>query len=90
MFIAVGLDSIEIDLVKKFCATGHLPFINKVIHSGLFQELVSNTEVSSGSTWATLNTGLNPVKHGFTFSHRQFNSGTYAVVKMDADTNNPK
>lgn len=90
MFIAVGLDSIELDLVKKFCATGHLPFINKVIHSGLFQELVSNTEVSSGSTWATLNTGLNPGKHGFTFSHRQFKSGTYDVVKMDADTNNPK
>lgn len=90
MFIAVGLDSIELDLVKKFCSKGYLPFINQVMQNDLFQELISNTEVSSGSTWSSINTGQNPGKHGFTFAHRQFKSGTYDVIKMDASTYNPK
>ena len=85
MIIALGLEAAEPSLIKKYCAEGHLPTFKKLLEDGSFSEALSPSSISSGSTWASVNTGVNPAKHGIGFYHRQLKSGTYDIVKKYAD-----
>ena len=78
MLIVVGLDACEITYLEKFCNEGALPFFSKIINNNSFLNLKSPSEIiSSGSTWVSLLTGVNPSYHGFVFAHRQLRNGTY-------------
>ena len=46
---------------------------------------MSSTEISSGATWASVNTGVSPAKHGIGFYHRQLKNGSYRIVRKYAD-----
>ena len=83
--IAIGLEAAEIDLVQKWAKAGHLPTLSTLMETGSWRKLMSNTEISSGATWASINTGVSPAKHGMGFYHRQLKNGTYQIVKKYAD-----
>ncbi len=83
--IAVGLEAAEIDLIQKWTKEGHLPTLSYLMETGAWRKLKSATEISSGATWASINTGVSPAKHGMGFYHRQLKNGSYRIVKKYAD-----
>jgi predicted AlkP superfamily phosphohydrolase/phosphomutase len=83
--IAFGLDAVDPDLVDRWSKEGYLPVISSLRESGSWGKLMSNTEISSGTTWASLNTGNSAAKHGMGFYHRQLKTGSYEIVKKYAD-----
>lgn len=85
MVLLIGIDACDLRLIERFVATGHLPFFKKLIDKRQLVETISPADVASGSTWASVNTSRNPAKHGFTFSHRQFQNGTYDIVRCYAE-----
>lgn len=85
MILAIGLEAAEPSLIQKFVKQGHLPTFSKLIDEGSFVRALSPSSISSGSTWASVNTGVNPAKHGVGFYHRQLENGTYNIVKKYAD-----
>lgn len=83
--LAVGLEAADPDLVDEWCAAGHLPFLASMKREGMWARLTSPTDISSGATWASVITGVNPAKHGMAFYHRQLRPGSYVTRKKYAD-----
>jgi predicted AlkP superfamily phosphohydrolase/phosphomutase len=83
--IAIGLEATDPGLIERWCREGHLPTFSALMSRGAWRRLRSNTEVSSGSTWASVNTGTGAGKHGMAFYHRQLKCGTYRLRKKYAD-----
>ena len=83
--IAIGLEAAEIDLILKWTKEGKLPTFSRLLEIGSWRKLMSSTEISSGATWASINTGVSPAKHGMGFYHRQLKNGSYQIVKKYAD-----
>lgn len=83
--IAVGFEALEPILLERWCAEGLLPNFSKFMAEGAYRRMLSSAEISSGSTWSTINCGVTPGKHGMGFCHREFKSGTYQVRKKRAD-----
>ncbi len=79
--IAIGLEATDPGLIERWCREGRLPTFASLMRQGVWRRLRSNTELSSGSTWASLNTGTSPGKHGMGFYHRQLKSGSYRLRK---------
>jgi predicted AlkP superfamily phosphohydrolase/phosphomutase len=85
MLLLIGVDAGEQSLIRRYASAGHLPYFKSLIDKGNFSKMISPADVASASTWATVNTGLNPANHGYTFSHRQFKNRTYDIVRVYAD-----
>ena len=83
--IVIGLEAAEIDLIQKWTKEGHLPTFFTLMETGSWRKLMSSTEISSGATWASINTGVSPAKHGMGFYHRQLKNGSYRIVKKYAN-----
>ena len=83
--IAIGLEAAELDLIRKWTKEGHLPTFSNLMQTGSWRKLMSTTEISSGATWASINTGVSPAKHGMGFYHRQLKNNTYRIVKKYAN-----
>ena len=83
--LAFGLEAAEPSLIERFCAEGELPTLTGLMRKGGYRRLLSTTDISSGSTWASVNTGVGPGKHGIGFYHRQLETGTYHIVKKYAE-----
>lgn len=83
--IAIGLEAAEPAMIRDGIASGKLPHFAELYKRGTWKLLESCTEVSSGATWASVNTGTNPGKHGMGFYHRQLKAGTYTIRKKYAD-----
>ncbi len=83
--IAIGLEATDPGLIERWCREGHLPTFQLLMQQGAWRRLRSDSELSSGSTWASLNTGTSPGKHGMAFYHRQIKCGTYHLRKKYAE-----
>ena len=83
--IAIGFEALEPDLLEPWCKQGLLPNFSKIMEDGIYRRMKSTAEISSGSTWSTINCGVTPGKHGMGFCHREFKSGTYEVRKKRAN-----
>jgi len=83
--IAIGLDAADLDLIGKWSRQGNLPTIASLISNGSWVRLMSTTDMSSGTTWPSVSTGVSPAKHGIHFYHRQLKSGTYEICKKYAN-----
>jgi GT2 family glycosyltransferase/predicted AlkP superfamily phosphohydrolase/phosphomutase len=82
--VAIGLEAGEPALLERWCDEGLLPNLRGLRERGCTRLLRSPTEISSGATWASVNTGCSPAKHGIGFYHRQLRTGTYRIVKKYA------
>ena len=83
--IAIALEMVEPTLIEKWCKEGHLPTLAALRERGAYRRLFSPAEISSSSTWPSINCGVTPGKHGMAFIHRQFVSGTYGTEKKRAN-----
>ncbi|MGH2669297.1 MAG: alkaline phosphatase family protein, partial [bacterium] len=83
--VAIGLEATEPSLIERWTAAGRLPALGSLMRRGVWRRLRSTTEISSGATWASVNTGTNPGKHGMGFYHRQLRCGTYQLRKKYAE-----
>lgn len=83
--IVVGLDAANPDLTEQWIRQGHLPTIKSLMERGSSGKIMSNTDISSGSTWPSVFTGVSAAKHGIYFYHRQIKTGTYEICKKYAN-----
>jgi predicted AlkP superfamily phosphohydrolase/phosphomutase len=83
--ILIGLEMMEASLVEKWGNEGYLPTLAGLRKRGAYRKMFTPSEISSSSTWPSINCGVTPGKHGIGFVHRQFSSGTYETQKKRAD-----
>ena len=62
--LLIGLDSADADLVREWCASGHLPALASLIEEGTWASLETTADVMHVSAWPTLYTGARPGHHG--------------------------
>jgi len=63
-FVLFGLDGGTWDIIEPLIAKGELPSMEKLIRSGSYGDLMAECPYSPPS-WATIATGVNADKHGF-------------------------
>ena len=84
--IVVGLDAADSRLIARWAAEGKLPTFSELLRRGLYGDLESSAEFSSGSAWPSITSGCNPGKCGI-FSRYQLSSGSYDVRRIHAADN---
>jgi predicted AlkP superfamily phosphohydrolase/phosphomutase len=84
--IVVGLDAADSRLIARWAAEGKLPAFSELLSHGLYGDLESSAEFSSGSAWPSITSGCNPGKCGI-FSRYQLSSGSYDVRRIHAADN---
>ncbi len=62
--IVLGMDGMDAAMAEEFMDAGLLPNFSKLREQGTFAELMPGNPAQSPVSWATLNTGKNPGKHG--------------------------
>ncbi|MBC8328026.1 MAG: alkaline phosphatase family protein [Planctomycetes bacterium] len=62
--IVLGMDGMDAAMAEEFMDRGLLPNFSKLRQQGTFAELMPGNPAQSPVSWATLNTGKNPGKHG--------------------------
>lgn len=85
--VIVGLDSFDLNLTLEWTKQGHLPFMTKLINSGVFIKLRSQSDLFLFSPWLRFSTGVSPAKDGIYF-HHQLKRGTTKIVKTDIRDSN--
>ncbi len=83
--LAIGFEAVEPKLLEKWCDEGLLPTFAALRERGAYRRIWGPSEISSSSTWPSINCGVTPGKHGMAFIHRQFTSGTYDTVRKRAN-----
>ena len=83
--IAIGLEMMSPVVFEKWCDEGLLPNLAALKKKGAYRRMMSPAEISSSSTWPSINCGVNTGKHGMAFIHRQFVSGTYETTRKRAN-----
>ncbi len=72
----IGLDGMPLHLVQRWAEAGTLPTLNRLMESGSVGPLRSTIPPTSGPSWSTFVTGMNPGKTGiYDFLYRR--EGTY-------------
>lgn len=69
--VALGIDGMDPDLLRRFMDKGKLPHFATLAKMGDFRLLTTSIPPQSPVAWSNLITGLNPGEHGiFDFIHR--------------------
>ncbi len=73
--VVLGMDGMDAAMAAEYMDAGLLPNFAKLREQGTFAELMPGNPAQSPVSWATLNTGKNPGKHGiFDFVRVSLNS----------------
>ncbi len=62
--IVIGLDGVCLDFLLPWINRGELPYLEKLLGSGVYSELQSTIPPYTAPAWISLVTGKNPAKHG--------------------------
>ncbi len=62
--LVIGLDGATFDLLKPWAAQGELPYLKKLMDTGVSRVLQSVIPPISAGAWSSFMTGQNPGKHG--------------------------
>jgi predicted AlkP superfamily phosphohydrolase/phosphomutase len=81
--MVIGLDGVPLNLIQRWKQEGHLPTLGRLINSGLVGPLRSTIPPTSGPSWSSFVTGMNPGKTGiYDFLYRK--PGTYSFPPVNA------
>jgi predicted AlkP superfamily phosphohydrolase/phosphomutase len=84
--VVLGFDGIDPRLVREFLDRGELPAIRALVERGGLHALASEIPPESPVAWASLQTGVNPGRHGvFDFVGRDPDRTGYAPVNGMVD-----
>ncbi|NLS78701.1 MAG: hypothetical protein GXY76_15720 [Chloroflexi bacterium] len=79
----IGLDGVPLGLIQSWAAQGHLPTLQRLMSTGSAGPLRSTIPPTSGPSWSSFVTGMNPGKTGvFDFLYRR--EGTYHFPPVNA------
>jgi predicted AlkP superfamily phosphohydrolase/phosphomutase len=79
----IGLDGVPLSLVQRWAAGGHLPTLQRLMETGSTGHLRSTIPPTSGPSWSSFVTGMNPGKTGiYDFLYRE--EGTYQFPPVNA------
>lgn len=79
----IGLDGVPLGLVRPWARDGFLPTLGKLMDTGVVGNLRSTVPPTSGPSWSSFVTGMNPGKTGiYDFLYRQ--EGTYSFPPVNA------
>ena len=62
--IVIGIDGMMPEMVEKFTAEGHMPFIARLIERGTYSPMLSSPPVDTPTNWTSLATGAYTGTHG--------------------------
>src|SRR2546421_492878 len=82
--IVLGVDSVDLLLMERWCAQGLLPFFNSMLESGTLVRLSTVSRILQGAVWPGLLSGRSPGQHG-TYYLTQLTSGTYNLDPVDSN-----
>ena len=79
----IGLDGVPLSIIKRWAQAGQLPTLQRLIGEGAVGELRSTIPPTSGPSWSSFVTGMNPAKTGiYDFLYRK--DGTYHFPPVNA------
>jgi predicted AlkP superfamily phosphohydrolase/phosphomutase len=79
----IGLDGVPLDIIQRWAASGHLPTLRRLMKEGASGQLRSTIPPTSGPSWSSFVTGMNPGKTGiYDFLYRK--EGTYHFPPVNA------
>ena len=79
----IGLDGVPLDIIQRWTQTGQLPTLQRLMGGGTVGELRSTVPPTSGPSWSSFVTGMNPGKTGiYDFLYRR--DGTYHFPPVNA------
>jgi predicted AlkP superfamily phosphohydrolase/phosphomutase len=79
----IGLDGVPLDIIQRWAESGHLPTLRRLMDTGTTGHLRSTIPPTSGPSWSSFVTGMNPGKTGiYDFLYRQ--EGTYHFPPVNA------
>jgi predicted AlkP superfamily phosphohydrolase/phosphomutase len=82
--VVLGVDSVDLRLMQRWCAEGQLPFFNSMLDSGSLVRLSTVSRILQGAVWPGLLSGRSPGHHG-TYFLTQLTNGTYNLDPVRAD-----
>src|SRR4030042_732295 len=69
--IVLGIDGMDLRLLKQLLAEGTMPHFQRLIQEGGFRPLGTSSPPESPVAWSNFITGMNPGRHGiYDFIHR--------------------
>jgi predicted AlkP superfamily phosphohydrolase/phosphomutase len=81
--VIIGLDGVPLDLIRRWADSGHLPTLQRLMATGAVGHLRSTIPPTSGPSWSSFVTGMNPGKTGiYDFLYRR--EGTYSFPPVNA------
>lgn len=81
--LIIGLDGVPLDIIQRWGQSGHLPTLQSLIAGGAVGQLASTIPPTSGPSWSSFVTGMNPGKTGiYDFLYR--GEGTYHFPPVSA------
>jgi predicted AlkP superfamily phosphohydrolase/phosphomutase len=79
----IGLDGVPLELIQPWARDGFLPTLQRLMETGVVGNLRSTIPPTSGPSWSSFVTGMNPGKTGiYDFLYRQ--EGTYSFPPVNA------
>ncbi len=81
--VILAIDAADIELVKRWTESGHMPTLAGVMRTGCFLEVGGADLINETGSWISLYSGVAKTTHGF-YSIRQLVSGTYTLVQTNA------
>lgn len=79
----IGLDGVPLDIIRRWAGGGHLPTLRQLMDTGVVGNLRSTIPPTSGPSWSSFVTGMNPGKTGiYDFLYRR--DGTYSFPPISA------
>lgn len=77
----IGLDGVPLDIVRRWAGEGYLPTLQRLIATGASGHLRSTVPPTSGPSWSSFATGMNPGKTGiYDFLYRREGAYTFPPV----------
>jgi predicted AlkP superfamily phosphohydrolase/phosphomutase len=81
--LVIGLDGVPLSLIEMWAEQGALPTLKRLMNRGATGPLRSTMPPTSGPSWSSFMTGMNPGKTGiYDFLYRR--PGTYSFPPVDA------
>jgi len=79
----IGLDGVPLNIIQQWTQSGQLPTLQRLIRAGVVGQLRSTIPPTSGPSWSSFVTGMNPGKTGiYDFLYRK--EGTYHFPPVNA------
>jgi predicted AlkP superfamily phosphohydrolase/phosphomutase len=79
----IGLDGVPLNIIQPWAQSGYLPNLRRLIGDGVVGQLRSTIPPTSGPSWSSFVTGMNPGKTGiYDFLYRK--EGTYSFPPVNA------